>query len=183
MSAAAADPRLAPPGAELLFDAAAVRAAVLSQAAAIRPRLRGAEPLVLAVMTGGMYYAVWLTTALGVPLEVDYVHAGRYADGRAGGRLRWRRRPGPEVAGRSVLLVDDIFDEGATLAAVREACIEQGAREVLSAVLALKCHDRAVGRRPDYVALEVPDRFVVGCGLDCGGRWRNLDGIYALQEE
>lgn len=168
---------------ELLVDAGAVQAAVRREADALRPRLAGRNALALAVMQGGMYYAVWLTLALAIPLEIDYVHLGRYGDGRRGGELRWLRRPQAALAGRTVLVIDDIFDEGATLEAIRAACREQGAREVIVAVLALKRHERAAGVRPDSVALEVPDRFVVGCGLDFAGRWRNLPAIYAVAEE
>jgi len=97
--------------------------------------------------------------------------------------LRWIRPPPPTVAGRMVLLVDDIFDEGVTLTAAKAACLEAGAAEVVLAVLARKRHNRAHGTAPDSVALEVPDGFIVGCGLDDAGRWRNLPGIYMIAED
>ncbi len=169
------------PAGELIHDAPAVQRAVARQADALRPALAGKNPLVLALMQGALYYAAWLTVALAIPLELDYVHVGRYGAGREGGKLVWQRTPGAEVAGRCVLVVDDIFDEGRTLSAVREACAEAGARELYTAVLVRKRHDRAAGARPpDSAALEVPDRFIVGCGLDAAGRWRNLPALYAL---
>lgn len=171
-----------PPG-ELLFDAAAVQAAIAAQARSLRPALAGRNPLVLVLMQGALYYAAWLTLALELPLELDYIHASRYRDGREGGGLHWIRRPPAAVSGRTVLLLDDIFDEGDTLAAARAACSEAGARETIAAVMARKRREHSAAEPPDSVALEVPDRFVVGCGLDCGGRWRNLSGIYALHDE
>lgn len=171
-----------PPGVPL-YDADAVQAAIEAQARALAPRLAGHNPLVLVLMQGALYYAAWLTLALKQPLEIDYIHATRYGAGRRGGKLSWIRPPPPATAGRMVLLVDDIFDEGVTLDAARAACLEAGATEVVSAVLALKRHAGANARTPDSVALEVPDGFVVGCGLDAGGRWRNLPGIYMLTEE
>lgn len=172
-----------PPG-ELLFDADAVQAAVLRQASLLRERLRDANPLILTVMQGGVYYAVWLTLALAIPLELDYVHVSRYRQAQRGGRLEWIRRPQISLLGRKVVVVDDVFDEGATLLAVREACIEAGVQEVLTTVLVRKQRSVQETVIPDlYVALEAPDRFIVGCGLDYADRWRNLPGLYALPKE
>jgi len=170
-----------PPG-ERVHDAASVQRAIRAQARELRPRLEGRDPLVLVLMQGALYYAAWLTLELDMPLELDYIHATRYGDKRHGGGLRWLRRPPEAVAGRTVLLLDDIFDAGETLAAARAACRTAGAGTVLTAVLARKRRRHSVDAGPDSVALEVPDRFVVGCGLDCGGHWRNLPAIYALDD-
>lgn len=171
-----------PPG-ELLHDAEAVQTAIARQADALRPRLAGRNPLVLVLMQGALYYAAWLTVALAIPLELDYAQVSRYRRGKTGGELVWQRTPSAELAGRDVLIVDDIFDEGVTLAAVREACAAAGAREHTATVLARKLHDRVRTAPPESVALEVPDRFIVGCGLDYAERWRNLPAIYALDEK
>ncbi len=171
-----------PPGRQL-FDARSVQDAIRVQAGELAPRLAGHDPLVLVLMQGALYYAAWLTVALAQPLEIDYIHATRYGDRREGEQLRWIRPPPQAVAGRRVLLLDDIFDEGVTLHEAAEACRRRGAESVLTAVLALKRHDRARVPPPDSVALEVPDAFVVGCGLDDNGRWRNLAGIYTIDEE
>lgn len=169
-----------PPG-TLLVDTATVRAAVAQQAARLRPRLAGTNPLILTVMQGGVYYSVWLTLALDIPLELEYVHLSRYRQERSGGRIDWIRGPQAGMAGRRVLVVDDILDEGATLLAVREACLAAGAETVLTTVLVRKRRAARTAAVPDlYVALEVPDEFVVGCGLDYAGRWRNLPALYAL---
>lgn len=174
--------RFAPPG-RLLFDGAAVQAAIAAQARELGPRLAGRYPLLLGLMQGALHYSAWLSVALEQPLEIDYLHATRYGKAREGGGLRWLRGPQPSVAGRTVLLLDDIFDEGVTLNAAAAACREAGAEAVITAVLVRKRHGRAKAPPPDSVALEVPDAFVVGCGLDDNGRWRNLAGIYALDED
>ncbi len=172
-----------PPGRQL-FSAEAVQEAIRVQARELAPRLAGRNPLVLVLMQGALYYAAWLTLALAQPLEIDYLHATRYGSRRKGEKLHWIRPPPPTVQGRHVLLIDDIFDEGVTLHEAAEACRRGGAESVLTAVLALKRHDRASAvTLPDSVALQVPDEFVVGCGLDDNGRWRNLAGIYTIEEE
>lgn len=170
-----------PPG-ELIHGADVVQTAIAKQAAALRPVLKDDYPVVLVLMKGGIYYAAWLTLALEIPLELDYVHVSRYADRREGRELVWEHPPMTDLEGRTVLIADDIFDEGATLAAVREACLHAGASKLYTAVMARKCHDRARTTPPDSSALEVPDRFMVGCGLDDAGRWRNLPAIYALDD-
>jgi len=176
------NPHYSPPGVEL-FSADAVQEAVKAQARALEPRLAGRNPLVLVLMQGAMYYAAWLTLALKQPLEIDYIHATRYGRGRNGRKLQWVRPPQASVAGRMVLLVDDILDEGVTLAEARAACLDAGAAEVVVAVLARKRRPRVHVDPPDSAALEVPDGFVVGCGLDDAGRWRNLPAIYMIEED
>ena len=171
-----------PPG-RLVHDARAVRDPSRAQADELTPRLAGRNPLVLVLMQGALYYAAWLTVALAQPLEIDYIHATRYGARREGEMLHWIRPPPAAVQGRQVLLLDDIFDEGVTLHEAAGACRRGGAESVVTAVLALKRHDRARMPPPDSVALEVPDAFVVGCGLDDNGRWRNLAGIYTIEEE
>ncbi len=87
------------------------------------------------------------------------------------------------MAGRSVLIVDDILDEGTTLAAIIDYCKAQGASEVLTAVLVDKEHNRKA--RPDlkcdFTGMTVEDRFLFGYGMDYKGYWRNAPGIYAVK--
>ena len=90
--------------------------------------------------------------------------------------------PGDDVKGRTVLLLDDILDEGITLAAVRDKCLEMGASRVLVAVLTEKLLDHPKPIQADYVGLQVPNRYVFGCGMDVNERWRNLPAIYALKQ-
>jgi hypoxanthine phosphoribosyltransferase len=86
------------------------------------------------------------------------------------------------VAGRNVLLLDDILDEGRTLATIRERLLEQGAREVLLAAFAVKQRAAAAQVEADFIGVRVPDRFVFGFGMDVAGCWRNLPSIRALAE-
>jgi hypoxanthine phosphoribosyltransferase len=81
-----------------------------------------------------------------------------------------------------VLLLDDILDEGRTLAAIRARLVELGAREVLLAAFALKERATPAEVDADFIGVRVPDRFVFGFGMDLGGLWRNLPSIRALAE-
>ncbi len=144
--------------------------------------LRAANPLVLTVMLGGLIPAAQLLTRLDFPLDIDYVHATRYRGETRGADLQWLARPSTSLEGRTVLVVDDILDEGLTLAAVLDWCREQGAQCVQCAVLVHKDHDRKpLLSKADFTGLVVPDRYVFGCGMDYMGRFRNLRGIYAVK--
>lgn len=176
--------RAAREGAERVCGEAEVEAALDRMAGEMSRRLAGRHPLLLTVMTGGMVPAVWLSTRLDLLHQLDYVHATRYRGATRGGRIRWLARPRLPLAGRSVVVVDDILDEGVTLDAIMDYCREAGATEVLSAVLVRKRHDRAVpGLAPDFLGLEVEDRYVFGCGMDYAEHFRGLRAIYALPGE
>jgi len=167
--------------AELIASAEAVQATLDRLAKEIARDLGDTFPLVLAVMGGAVVFAGQLLPRLEFPLEFDYLHITRYRGKTSGGAIEWRVLPGQNVVGRTVLVLDDILDEGATLAAVRDKLLELGAAKVLAAVLTDKQNDLTKPIRADYVGLNVPDRYVFGCGMDVYGLWRNLPAIYALK--
>lgn len=169
--------------ADLLIGEAEVLATIERLAGEITERLGEANPVVICVMNGGLIFGGQLLTRLLFPLEVDYAHATRYGQATRGAMLNWIVRPQQELAGRTVLLLDDILDEGVTLASIADFCRQQGAAEVLTAVLVEKLHLRKVtpGMRADFSGLETGDRFLFGYGLDYKGYWRNAPGIYAVR--
>ena len=168
--------------AELLYGREEVRAAIERVAGEITERLGGRYPLVLSVMGGAVVFSGQLLPLLHFPLDFDYVHASRYGKGTQGNELVWKVLPGESVKGRVVLVLDDILDEGRTLAAIRDKLLEMGAQEVYCAVLTEKETCREKPLHADFVGLRVPNRFVFGCGMDAYGAWRNLPEIYALRE-
>lgn len=165
--------------ADCLFDAAAVQAAVQHMAARMQADLTGRDPLMICILTGGIIPFGHLMTRLDFPCQIDYVHATRYQDRNLGGDLKWLAGPSIDPAGRTVVLVDDILDEGITLDRIRQYYIDAGAREVLTAVLAIKDRTRSSDIRVDYEGLHVPDRYVYGFGMDYKSYLRNVAGIYA----
>lgn len=166
--------------AECVASAQAVQGALDRLAGEIAGELAERFPLVLAVMGGAVVFAGQLLPRLNFPLEFDYLHLTRYRGMTRGGEMEWRVLPGQNVAGRNVLVLDDILDEGETLAAIRDKLHELGAVRVWTAVLTDKDNGLAKPIRADFVGLVVPDRFVFGCGMDAYGLWRNLPAIYAL---
>jgi hypoxanthine phosphoribosyltransferase len=167
--------------AELLNDRAELETSIARMGCAIDTALAGEVPVYLSVMHGGLIFSGALELAVSTDLEFDYVHATRYRGETHGGELHWLRKPATSPTGRTVLLADDILDEGYTLRAIRDWCIAQGARRVLIAVMCQKRHDRtAPGIRADFCGVEVPDRYVFGFGMDYYEQGRNLPAIYAL---
>lgn len=170
--------------ADLIHEAEAVSSALDALAAAIATRLAGRHPVVLGVMTGAIVPLGRLLPRLDFSLELDYIHASRYHGSTTGRDLVWLARPQTPLHGRTVLVVDDILDEGHTLAGIIEECRNEGAHEVLTAVLFDKRHERRVpGLTADFHGLEVPDRYVFGAGMDYRGYMRNLPGVYAAHPD
>lgn len=169
--------------ADLLATQAEVEAAIGRMAEEITAELKGADPILICVMNGGLIFSGQLLTRLPFPLEIDYIHATRYGHETSGSGLNWIVKPQLELTGRTVLLLDDILDEGVTLAAIADYCRQQGAARILMAVLVEKLHLRKVtpGMRADFTGIEIGDRFLFGYGLDYKGYWRNAPGIYAVK--
>ena len=168
--------------AEQIWSADAVSDAVARLAREISARLRDSNPLVLGVMRGSVVFAGQLLPRLAFPLEFDYVDVTRYRNMTRGGELQWRVESATAVSGRTVLVVDDILDEGDTLKAIRDRLLAAGARDVCIAVFAEKETGRPKPVVADFVGLKLPDRYVFGFGMDVNGAWRNLPAIYALKD-
>ena len=169
--------------ADLIYSQKEVEAAFDTLATEIQAKLRNENPIVIGVLNGGLIPTSELVTRLDFPLELDYLHATRYQNGTRGGELNWIARPSQPLRDRTVLIVDDILDEGHTLAAILQYCREQGARAVYSAVLVDKVHARrASNLQADFTGLKIEDRYVFGYGMDYHGYHRNLKAIYAVRD-
>lgn len=170
--------------ADCLFDNERVEQAIDRMAVELTEAVADQEPLLLCVMNGAIVLAGKLLPRLPFALQVDHVHATRYRGELQGADLQWLYRPAAPLDGRCVVLVDDILDEGDTLAGIRDWCLREGAARVLTAVLVDKQHDRRCQQLPeaDHTGLVAPDRYLFGYGMDVRGYWRNAPGIYALRD-
>jgi hypoxanthine phosphoribosyltransferase len=145
----------------------------------------GREVVVLAVMKGCVLFLADLVRAWGGAMDLEFVTARSYEGTRPGRvRVTLPEGLGEKIAGRPVLVLDDIFDTGRTLAAVCRKVERLRPAEVKALVLLKKRRAAARGARlPDWVGFEIEDRFVVGYGLDHRGRFRNLPFVAALRED
>ncbi|MEJ2670255.1 MAG: hypoxanthine-guanine phosphoribosyltransferase [Gammaproteobacteria bacterium] len=169
--------------AECLLDRVAVTNIVDHLAQQVADVLCDDAPVILCVMNGalplvGAFMARW--TFL---LELDYVHVTRYGHETVGGDTQWLAYPRIDLKDRNVLIVDDIFDVGETLTEIVKWCRASGAQSVRSCVLVEKMHDRKVQSacRPDFIGVQLKDKYLFGFGMDYKGYFRNLNGIYAMR--
>ena len=167
--------------ADCLHDAAAVQTAYDRLAIALTQEYAQKNPLLMCVMIGGYIPAAEIAQRLTFAFDMDYLHATRYRGATAGGGLVWKRQPDKPLAGRHLLVIDDILDEGHTLVAIRKALLEFRPASLKVAVLAEKLHERrAAGAHAEFIGLKVEDRYVFGCGMDYKEYWRQLPAIYAV---
>lgn len=169
--------------ADLLYSEQQVESALDNMAVAINDRLANSNPLVLCVMNGGIVAAGKLLTRLTMPLNINAINASRYQNQTSGGTIEWVLKPGTPLKDRTILIIDDILDEGITLAAIKEYCLEQGATAVYCAVLVDKLLDHDKPIQADFVGLLIENRYLFGYGMDYKGYLRNAAGIYACRGE
>lgn len=168
--------------ADCLYKPPQVEAALDTMAAAIVRELAGLDPLLVCIMTGGVVPFGKLLPRLQFPFQIDYVHATRYGNRLHGETLEWISGPHKHPKGRIVLLVDDILDEGTTLAAIEERYRRDGAAALYKAVLVVKERARRHDVKVEFSGLRVPDRYIFGYGMDYKGYLRNAPGIFAEAE-
>ena len=168
------------PAVRPLFTAEEIAARVESLAgeiAAAMPR----DVLVVTILKGGFVFVADLIRALhgaGMRPRVDFMTLSSYGEGsESSGKVTVTHDISDDVRDRDVLLVDDILEQGRTMAAARRLLLERGARSVRVCVLLDKPGKRKVPSEPDFTGFSVPDRFVVGYGLDYAHRFRELPYI------
>ena len=166
--------------AEKIYDEAACESALRRMANEISRDLSACYPLVLPVMGGATMFTGKLLPLLNFPLDFDYIHITRYGDKLQGGDFRWLREP-QGVAGRDVLILDDILDEGHTMHAIVQHIAQMGANSCHTAVFANKLIQKEKPIHVAYIRLDVPNRYVFGFGMDAQNMWRNLGAIYAMK--
>lgn len=168
--------------ARCLITDAELETALDTMATAINQQLQDSNPLVLCVINGGIITTGKLLPRLSFPLTLDSIHASRYRNNTSGADIHWLFKPTTPLSGRTLLIVDDILDEGYTLKAIMDYCLEQGAKAVFSAVLLDKKLGVAKPVQADFVGLEVDNYYLFGYGLDYKGYLRNAPGIFACKE-
>lgn len=168
--------------AELIYSEQMVAETLHRLATDITQLLSHQQPLVLCVMGGAVVFTGQLLPQLRFPLDFDYLHLTRYDKKMRGGEIHWQAEPKENMQNRVVLVLDDILDEGITLAAIRDKVLENGAKAFYSAVLAEKETGQSKPFHADFVGLSVPNRYVFGFGMDIHGAWRNLPAIYAVKD-
>lgn len=167
--------------ARVLIDEDVIRFRIDEMAPEIINSLEGAPIVVVALLKGALVFTADLFRRLPVRLDVECINVASYHGGtESSGEVQFLDKKLPDVAGKNVLLVDDILDTGRTLQAVSEAMLGQGASMVKTCVLLAKDKERDGMQEADYVGFSIDDEFVVGYGLDYKGKYRNLPYVGVL---
>ena len=169
---------------ERLFTAAQIEARVTELAKVLSQDLRDTDtPLFIGVLTGAWVFMADLVRRVDTNVECDFVRLASY-QGRDRGGIALHGAPRADCRGRDVVLVEDIIDTGASLRWLLEYFRPQAASLRVCTLLDKPTHRRTeqAEARADYVGFTVPDRFIVGYGLDCDQRWRNLPFVGALPQ-
>jgi hypoxanthine phosphoribosyltransferase len=169
--------------ADLLYNTDQVEAAIDKMADNITLLLAERAPLLLCVMNGGIVLGGKLITRLNFPLTLDSINASRYRNRTYGSEIEWIHKPTTILENRTVLIVDDVLDEGFTLRAIYDYCQAQGASSIYTAVLVNKNLGDVKPIEADFIGLEAENRYLFGYGMDYKGYCRNAAGIYACKEE
>jgi hypoxanthine phosphoribosyltransferase len=171
---------------DLLFEEmippGAINAAIARIAGELSRNYAESSPLVVCVLNGAAIFHADLIRMMPIPLEVDYVRVASYHGGIAStGNVKFTAGPSTQIEGRNVILVEDIVDTGRTVDGLRRFFNDLGARSVVTAALLFKPDAHALGEPPEHRGFEIPNRFVVGFGLDYRHQGRNLPGIYVVK--
>ena len=165
-----------------LLDEAAIRARIAELGRDIGAYYGDDTVTLVVLANGALCFGADLARALSCPVEWDVVSVASYANDRSSGVVAFRGAPKLDPAGRRILLADEVLDSGLTLAKVRDWFLERGAKEVRTAVMVEKTRPRRPGavEHADWTGVVLPDRYLVGYGLDSHEKYRNLPYIAAV---
>lgn len=164
----------------ILITEEQIAARVAEMTAEIQRDFHGRELVVVSLLTGTVMFLADLIRHLELPLRLDFIGVSSYGTGTESGELVFTKELRLDVAGRDVLLVDDILDTGRTLDRVLAKLFVLRPRRIKTCVLLDKPARRVEKVKADYVGFVIPDKFVVGYGLDFGERFRNLPFVGVL---
>jgi hypoxanthine phosphoribosyltransferase len=168
----------------VLFDEATIHRRLDELAQRISADYCDRELTVVAILNGSVILMADLLRRIPLPLKLDCLSVASYHGGTTSvGELMFRQVSLPDIAGRNVLILDDILDSGVTLATIREKLETAGPLSVRICVLLAKKRARVRAVDADYVGFEIADEFVVGYGLDYMERYRNLPCIGVLRKD
>ncbi|HEY6152798.1 MAG TPA: hypoxanthine phosphoribosyltransferase [Candidatus Udaeobacter sp.] len=168
----------------VVFDGPAIHKRIDEMAAQITADYTDRELTVIAILTGSLMFMSDLLRRIPLPLKLDCLSVATYhGKTTTSGDVIFKQLAIPDVAGRDVLILDDILDTGHTLAAVRKRLETANPRSIRVCVLLSKRKPRDRDVHADYIGFEIDDEFVVGYGLDFLERYRNLPYIGVLRKE
>ncbi len=144
---------------------------------------QGKEIVALGMLKGSFVFFADLVRALKIPVTVDFIITSSYVKTSTTGEVKIHYEPRQDIAGKHILLIDDIIDTGISLNLVRDRLLSQGAESLKICILLDKKERRVVDVPVDYLGFEIPNKFVVGYGLDYDDKYRNLPYVAVFRKE
>ncbi|MCQ2216063.1 MAG: hypoxanthine phosphoribosyltransferase [Bacteroidales bacterium] len=138
------------------------------------------NPLMVCVLNGAFMFAADLMKNLSFPCQISFVKVASYSGTTSTGTIKHLIGLNEEIAGRTVVLIEDIVDTGVTIKGLKEQVLGMGAKEVKIATLLFKPESCIKEINPEYVGMSIPNDFIIGYGLDYDGYGRNLRDIYSI---
>ena len=168
----------------ILIDEKDLKKRIKEMAEEISKDYEGEELLVIGLLKGAAYFLTELTQSITVPTQIDFIKASSYGSGTvSSGKLNIQFDTSRNIAGKNVLVVDDVIDTGITLSEIKKLFDNRNAKSIKIAAMLDKKERRLVKVLPDYHGFVIPDEFVVGFGLDYDEDYRNLTYIGVLKRE
>ena len=143
----------------------------------------GRPLVVVGILTGAFIFCSDLVRRLEMPVIVDFMQVSRYVGEISTGNLKIKKDMSYDIAGKDVLIVEDIIDTGRTLALLKEQLLKRGPASLKICTAFDKPDRRVTELVPDYNGITIPDKFIVGYGLDLDGEYRNYDDIRVVKQE
>jgi hypoxanthine phosphoribosyltransferase len=171
-----------PSGLNVLIKHQEIDREVTRLARAIRHDYQDKNPLLLGILKGSFIFMADLVREIDMPLEVDFIRLSSYGSStESSGKIKALSRLNEPVAGRHVLIVEDIIDTGLTTAYLIKYLKRKGPASVRLCALTEKPSRRKIDVKIDYPGFTVPDKFIVGYGIDWNEKYRNLRDICYIE--
>ena len=167
---------------ELFIDADTIQASIKSIAADINRDLEGEKPIFIAILNGSFMFAGDLMKHVTIPCEITFVRMASYRGMKSSGEVNEILGLREDIKNRTVVILEDIVDTGFTLEMLLNQLEKYEPKEIKVATLLFKPKALKRDVKPDYVALDIPNDFIVGYGLDYDGYGRNLEDIYKIKQ-
>jgi len=168
----------------ILFTSEQINNAVNALGERLSNDYNGKKPLLLCVLKGSSVFHSDLIRAMDIPLEIDFIVAKSYGTGtRSSGKLEILKEPDADLAGRDVIIVEDILDTAVTLSALTENLSLRNPASLKTAAFIDKDLGTSKPLKADYKCFDAPNEFLVGYGLDYAEKYRNLPYVGILKRE
>jgi len=167
---------------ELLLSEKEISEKVKEIAEEVTRSLRNEKVVIVGVLKGALFFMADLLRELKFSFVYDFIQVKSYEGMQTTGSIKVLKEPNCDINGKTVLIVEDILDTGLTLSFIRDYLIEKGAKKVYVCALLDKKKKRLKEIKADFVGFEIDDQFVVGYGLDCDEKMRELKDIFILKQ-